>query len=97
LNLHLKFYGVFRTAAGANEVQLDVPEMTSTVRTVIAQLLSETRFESLKQIMVDAETSDPRPNALIMVSGREINSLRGLDTEVNEKDELAFLPIALGG
>ena len=68
-----------------------------TVRTVIAQLLSETRFEGLKQILVDVETSDPRPNALIMVSGREINSLKGLDTELNEKDELAFLPIAHGG
>jgi molybdopterin converting factor small subunit len=97
MNLHLKLYGVFRTAANANEVNLTVPETAPTVRAVITQLLSETRFEDLKRLLVDAETSDPRPNALIMVSGREINSLKGLDTELNEKDELAFLPIAHGG
>jgi len=97
MNLHLKLYGVFRTAAKANEVDLIVAETAPTVRTVITQLLSETRFEDLKRLLVDAETSDPRPNALIMVSGREINSLKGLDTELNEKDELAFLPIAHGG
>ncbi|MGA2461100.1 MAG: MoaD/ThiS family protein [Candidatus Bathyarchaeia archaeon] len=97
MNIHLKLYGVFRTAAKANELELKVAEKVPTVRTVIAQLLSETRFEGLKQILVDKETSDPRPNALIMVSGREINSLKGLDTELNEKDELAFLPIAHGG
>ncbi|MGA2240228.1 MAG: MoaD/ThiS family protein [Candidatus Bathyarchaeia archaeon] len=97
MNLHLKLYGVFRTAAKANEVNLIVAEQVPTVRTVIAKLLSETRFEDLKRLLVDRETSDPRPNALIMVSGREINSLKGLDTELTESDELTLLPIAHGG
>ena len=97
MNLHLKLYGVFRTAAKANEVNLIVAEQVTTVRTVIAKLLSETRFEDLKRLLVDTETSDPRPNALIMVSGREINSLKGLDTELTESDELTLLPIAHGG
>jgi molybdopterin converting factor small subunit len=97
MNLHLKLYGVFRTAAGINEVELNVPDQAATVRTVIHQLLSESRFEALKQLLVDNGSSDPRPNTLIMVSGREINSLKGLDTELSERDELTFLPIAHGG
>ena len=97
MNIHLKLYGVFRTAARANELDLKVTQRIPTVRTVIAQLLSERRFEDLKRLLVNSETSDPRPNALIMVSGREINSLKGLETELSEADELALLPIAHGG
>lgn len=97
MNIHLKLYGVFRTAAKANELDLNVTEHIPTVKNVIAQLLSETRFEELKRLLVDAETSDPRPNALIMVSGREINSLKGLETEISEKDEVTLLPITHGG
>ena len=40
---------------------------------------------------------DPRPNALIMVSGREISTLNGLDTMLTEEDELSLLPVAHGG
>jgi molybdopterin synthase sulfur carrier subunit len=96
MNLHLKFYGVFRTAAETNELDLTIQNET-TVKSLISKLVSEERFRNLKNLLLDAETSDPRPNALIMVSGREINALNGLNTELKEHDEVAFLPIAHGG
>ena len=96
MNLHLKFYGVFRTAADTNELDLAIQNET-TVKSLISILVSEERFRNLKSLLLDAETSDPRPNALIMVSGREINALNGLDTELKEHDEVTFLPIAHGG
>jgi len=96
MNLHVKFYGVFRTAADTNELDLTIPNET-TVKSLIYKLASEERFQKLKNLLLDAETSDPRPNALIMVSGREINSLNGLETALKEHDEVAFLPIAHGG
>lgn len=97
MNIHLKLYGVFRTAAKANELVIEVPEKNPTVRMVIARLVSQKTFESLKQLLMDSDTSDPRPNALIMVSGREINALKGLETTLTESDELALLPIVHGG
>lgn len=97
MNVHLKLYGVFRTAAKTNELVINIPGKAPTVKTVISQLVTQDGFESLKELLVDKETSDPRPNALIMVSGREINTLKGLETELTENDELALLPVAHGG
>jgi molybdopterin converting factor small subunit len=97
MRIHLKLYGVFRSAANANHIDLDVPSHRPTVRLVVSQLVSDERFKDLKRLLLDTENLDPRPNALIMVSGREINTLKGLETELTENDELALLPIAHGG
>ena len=96
MNLHLKFYGVFRTAAETKELDLTIQNET-TVKSLISKLVSQERFRKLKNLLLDPETADPRPNALIIVSGREINALNGLETELKEHDEVAFLPIAHGG
>jgi molybdopterin converting factor small subunit len=60
-------------------------------------LASKSNFSDLKSLLMDQGVMDPRPNALIMVSGREISTLDGLDTLLNEGDELSFLPIVHGG
>lgn len=96
MKVRLKFYGVFRTAVGTSELVVEAAE-PPTVRSVIMQLVSRKEYQSLKELLLESGTSDPRPNALIMISGREINTLNGLETEVTEKDELALLPIAHGG
>jgi len=97
LKIQLRLYGVFRSAAGSSQVQLDVPSLKPTVRIVIDYLVSGTDFRKLKPLLIDENTMDPRPNALIMVSGREINALNGLDTILTEEDELSLLPVAHGG
>ncbi len=97
MNIRVKFYGVFRTATRTNEMTVEVAEKTPTVRSVLSQLVSKKEYESLKQLLLQNGTADPRPNALIMVSGREISALNGLETLVTENDELALLPIAHGG
>jgi len=97
LKIRLRFYGVFRTAARTNELVIEVAEKPATVRSVIMQLVTQKEFEGLKQLLLENETADPRPNALILVSGREINTLSGLETALTEEDELALLPVAHGG
>lgn len=69
----------------------------STVKTLMNQLVAGDRFEQLRELLLDSSTLDPRPNALILVSGREISSLNGLQTVLREDDEIALLPIAHGG
>ena len=96
MKIHLKFYGVFKTAARASELDFDIA-VPQTVRSIILQLVSKREFQILRGLLLKSGTSDPRPNALIMVSGREINTLRGLETMVTENDEVALLPIAHGG
>lgn len=97
MNIRLKFYGVFRTATRTNELTVEVAERNPTVRSVLSQLVSKKEYSNLKPLLLENGTGDPRSNALIMVSGREISALNGLETLVTENDELSLLPIAHGG
>jgi molybdopterin converting factor small subunit len=88
---------VFRSAAGSSSILLELPSDSSTVRTAINELSSHPGYRGLVQLLLSNQTADPRPNALIMVSGREISSRNGLETPLLESDELSVLPVAHGG
>ena len=95
--IRLRLYGVFRSAAGSKKIELHIPVDEPTVRVAISDIATRSDLGQLKQLVFDGETLDPRPNALIMISGREISTLDGLDTKLKVRDELALLPIAHGG
>lgn len=95
--IRLRFYGVFKSAVNAGELDLQVDGETPTVRAVVHELVAQSQFRDLKRLLVDDKSRDPRPNALIMVSGKEIGTLNELETILTERDEVAFLPIAHGG
>lgn len=97
MRVRLKLYGIFRTAANASTLALDIPDEAPTVRIAIERMLSRDEFVGLRSLLIDDPNLDPRPKALILVSGREINALKGLETELREEDELALLPVAHGG
>ncbi len=61
------------------------------------QKLIEAFSSELKRALVDPELEDPRPNALILVNGKEISVLQGLDTEVKDGDEIVLVPVSHGG
>lgn len=52
---------------------------------------------ALKGALFDPELGDPRPNSLILVNGREVSVLNGLDTILNDGDEVVLIPILHGG
>lgn len=51
----------------------------------------------LKSVLFDPELDDPRPNSLILVNGCEVSVLNGLDTVLNDGDEVVLIPILHGG
>jgi molybdopterin converting factor small subunit len=97
LEVHLRLYGIYRSAARSDDISVDLPAGDATVRTAISELLSRPNLCELKKLMLDAESVDPRPSTLILVSGREIGALAGLETMLKEDDEVSLLPIAHGG
>ncbi len=97
MKIHVKLFGVFGAAARTRELDLTVSDDKPTVKSVIEALVSDDSFADLRQLLLDPKTLDARPNALIMVSGREVSTLNGLGTTLTPGDEVALLPVAHGG
>jgi len=97
MKIHLRFYGVFRAAVGSETTELELPTPTPTVRMALSQLFTQTAYRGMKGLVFDGESTDPRSTTLILVCGREIGALDGLDTELKDTDEVSLLPIAHGG
>jgi len=95
INVEVKFLGVFRQFSGRNRVLLKL-EKPATVRKAIEKL-TEDLSPAFKRALVDPELEDPRPNALILVNGKEISVLHGLETEVEDGDEIVLVPVSHGG
>ena len=94
-NVEVKFLGVFRQFSGRNRVLVKL-EKPATVRKTITKL-TEAFSSEFKRTLVDPELEDPRPNALILVNGKEIGALQGLETEVEDGDEIVLVPVSHGG
>ena len=85
---------MFRRLTGVDRLSLRVENPN--VRDVIAVLVDSIPEEA-RALLVDPELNDPRPNALILLNGREINVLKGLETNVCNGDEVTLVPVVHGG
>jgi molybdopterin converting factor small subunit len=96
LRVHVKFYGVLKTAAKTERIELDF-ESPISIRQLVNKLVSVIAHPEFETYLIDADTKDPRPNALILVSGTEIGALNRIDSTLRDGDEVVFLPVAHGG
>jgi MoaD family protein len=95
ISVEVKFLGVFRQFSGRNKVLMKL-EKPATVGKAIENL-AEAFSSEFKRTLVDPELEDPRPNALILINGKEISVLQGLETEVEDDDEIVLVPVSHGG
>lgn len=51
----------------------------------------------LEAALINPELNDPRLNALILVNGKEISVLNGMNTVLKDGDELTIVPVVHGG
>lgn len=90
----VRFIGSLRASAGRSRFTLELKKTTS-LREVITRIVDEQ--PKLKRALIDPELDDPRTNALILVNGKEISVLGGLDTKLKDGDELVLIPVVHGG
>ena len=95
INVKVKLLGIFRELYGKDQVVIGLKEPTA-VRRVIQKLV-EGFSDEFKRAIIDPELNDPRPNALILVNGREISALKGLETKAYDGDEIVIIPVTHGG
>ena len=96
MRVHVKLYGVLKTAAKTERLELDF-ESPISIRQLVNKLVSVIARPEFETYLMDADMKDPRPNALILVSGTEIGALNGIDSTLRDGDEVVFLPVVHGG
>ena len=95
IHVEVRFLGTFQRLSGKKHFKLKLEEQ-ATVGDVVMKLV-ETFSSEFKQVLVDSQLGDPRPNALILVGGKEISVLQGLETEVRDSEEIVLVPVVHGG
>jgi len=90
----VRFIGAFRIVSGKNKITIDFEGIVP-IREAIKKIIEE--LPKLKRVLIDPELEDPRPNTLILVNGKEISVLKGLETMLKDGDEMVFVPVVHGG
>lgn len=90
----VKFVGALRHASGVDKLKRDFPE-DSSIRDLINEIVREK--PELKRALTDNQSKEQITNALILVNGREISVLSGLETKIKDLDEVVFVPVIHGG
>jgi MoaD family protein len=90
----IKFVGALRHAAGAEELSLDC-EKDFSMRELLSGLTR--RAPGLKRSLITQQVDDAELNALVLVNGREVSVLGGLEAAVRDGDEVVFVPVVHGG
>jgi len=94
VNVKVRLLGIYHGFSEKSFVSLKLEQPT--VREAIKTLANSLPSEAEK-LLIDPELNNPRPNALILVNGKEISALKGLETKIREGDELTLIPVSHGG
>ncbi|MDH5481506.1 MAG: MoaD/ThiS family protein [Candidatus Bathyarchaeota archaeon] len=90
----VKFVGALRILSGKTKLAIEIKDDVP-LRQILKKIVE--KRPKLKRVLVDPELEDPRLNTLILVNGKEINVLDGLETLLKDGDEIVFVPILHGG
>jgi sulfur-carrier protein len=92
--ISLKFLGALRHAANRDSLEVECKK-GATVLDIVK--FASDKNQELRRNILDEQLDEPKPNGLILVNGREISVLNGLETELQDGDELVFIPVVHGG
>jgi molybdopterin synthase sulfur carrier subunit len=90
----IRFVGAFRSVSGKSKLAIKFEDVTP-LREAVKRILKE--MPKLERALIDPDLEDPRPNTLILVNGKEISVLNGLETMLEDGDEVVFVPVIHGG
>jgi molybdopterin synthase sulfur carrier subunit len=94
MTVNVKFVGSFRGVSGKSEIVFRFSSPVS-LKVLVANVVK--KLPKLKSALVNPESGEPRSNMLVLVNGQEIGVLNGIETKVNDGDEVVFVPVVHGG
>jgi molybdopterin synthase sulfur carrier subunit len=90
----VKFLGALRHISGTGELALNIKGALS-IKDLMNEIVRE--VPALKPSLTPQQLEDLRSNTLMLVNGREISVLNGLETNLKDGDEIVFVPVVHGG
>jgi MoaD family protein len=94
MTLTIKFIGALRHLSGKTQLTINFQEGMS-LKDLVTKISQQ--MPKLEKTFSDQQLNDSRSNALILINGREISVLNGLETKLNDGDEIVFVPVVHGG
>ena len=94
MSVTVKFMGALRHLSG--QKQLTLPYMVDcSIKDYLLKISQD--MPQVKSSLLDANVEDPKPNALMLINGKEISVLKGLATKIQPNDEIILIPVVHGG
>ena len=92
----VRFSSNVKQLVGKDELALRLdPSKTYTIRDILEEI---TRLENKElSIMLIEEEGRSRGTVRVVVNGREIHYLEGLETKIRDGDSIAIFPLLAGG
>lgn len=94
MTITVKFVGAFRKFSGVNELELGFKDLKS-VGDLMTVLIRE--MPEIESSLIDQHLEKLNPNTLILVNDKEIGVLDGVESKLNDGDEVVFVPVVHGG
>ncbi len=93
--MKVRFYATFRKIMGRKEVEVTG---VKTVGELLDYLAEHYTPEIRKQLLETPRVGPDKPiDGMILVNGRNVLHLKGLETELHEDDDVRIFPPAGGG
>jgi molybdopterin synthase sulfur carrier subunit len=92
MSVRVKLFASFQEITGIREVELEVNDIRG-IMNQIADLFPAMEGE----MFTSSAREELRPRVKVMVNGRNIDFLDGIDTKVDAKDRIAVFPPVAGG
>ncbi len=88
----LKFLATYRQITGLKQCDIPAPEN-------VLALLHEVsaRWPEMRNLVLDASGTEKGDDVIILVNGRHIEHLNGVQTSLSEQDYVLLTPLVAGG
>ncbi len=93
-SIWVDFVGILQNETGATKLQINI-DAQITVSTMIKRL--KTSFKLKGDFLLEHELGRLRQNTLLLVNGKEISVLEGLETKLEDNDVITIIHISHGG
>ena len=95
LKIRVNYFGVFRLSFGKRFEDLEIKDNSNLLDLIT--LLIERYGEAFRENIFNPSGDDLRDDVLLNINGKPSRQLQGLNTKLDNSDEVGFMPIFSGG